>query len=122
LEQLKALLSGNSYIPGVQLRSLDRWSMVATLMAQGDRNANEVYEAEKQRDHTGDGLKYSYTSGAAKPDPATKKWYFDDYLQNRSRPEDWVSDSLGDFNEWNQAELTLPYLRPALGALPEIKQ
>jgi aminopeptidase N len=122
LDELKALLNGKAAIPAVQLRSLDRWNMVATLIAQSDREANEVYEAEKRRDHTGDGLKYSYTSAAAKPDASTKKWYFDDYLHNPSRPEDWVSDSLGEFNEWNQDELTLPYLHPALDALPEIKQ
>lgn len=122
LDELKALLNGKAAIPGVQLRSLDRWNMVAMLIAQGDRDASEVYEAEKRRDHTGDGLKYSYTSAAAKPDASTKKWYFDDYLHNPSRQEDWVSDSLGEFNEWNQDELTLPYLRPALDALPQMKQ
>jgi aminopeptidase N len=122
LEELKALLNGKLSIPGVQLRSRDRWNMVATLIAQGDPEANEVYESEKQRDHTGDGLKYSYAADAAKPDSRTKKWYFNDYLHNPARPEDWVSGSLGEFNEWNQAELTFPYLRPALDALPEIKQ
>jgi aminopeptidase N len=30
--------------------------------------------------------------------------------------------SLGAFNYWNQSELTLPYLRPALDALPQMKQ
>lgn len=38
------------------------------------------------------------------------------------RPEDWVEQSLGAFNYWNQSELTLPYLRPALEALPQIKR
>ena len=122
LDKLKDLLNGKASIPGVQLRSLDRWNIVAALIAQGDREANQVYKAEKERDHTGDGLKYSYASAAAKPDPATKKWYFDDYLHNPSRPEDWVSHSLHDFNEWNQSVLTGPYLRPALDALPQIKQ
>jgi aminopeptidase N len=122
LEELKALLNGKASVPGVQLRSRDRWNMVVTLIAQRDPQANQVYESEKQRDHTGDGLKYSYAAGAAKPDPTTKKWYFNDYLHNPARPEDWVSGSLGEFNEWNQAELTAPYLRPALDALPQIKQ
>jgi aminopeptidase N len=122
LEELKALLNGKASIPGAQFRALDRWNMAATLIAQGDPEANEVYESEKQRDHTGDGLKYSYAAGAAKADPTTKKWYFNDYMHNPTRPEDWVSGSLGEFNEWNQAELTFPYLRPALDSLPQIKQ
>ena len=41
---------------------------------------------------------------------------------DEKRPEDWVAISLGAFNYWNQPELTLPYLRPALDALPQVKQ
>src|SRR5262249_42219760 len=43
-------------------------------------------------------------------------------LHNASRPEDWISQSLGAFNYWNQSALTAPYLKPALDALPEIKR
>jgi aminopeptidase N len=95
---------------------------VATLLAEGDPQTSKIHESEKKRDHTGDGLKYSYAAGAAKPDAASKKWYFNDYLHNPARPEDWLSDSLDDFNRWDQAELTIPYLQPALDALPQIKQ
>ena len=28
---------------------------------------------------------------------------------------------MGSFNYWNQSELTLPYLAPALAALPQVK-
>jgi aminopeptidase N len=122
LDELKALLNGKASITGVQLRSRDRWNMVATLIAEGDPQASKIHESEKKRDHTGDGLKYSYAAGAAKPDAASKKWYFNDYLHNPARPEDWLSDSLDDFNRWDQAELTIPYLQPALDALPQIKQ
>jgi aminopeptidase N len=60
-------------------------------------------------------------AAAARPDAATKKQYFDGYLHDASRPEDWVEESLAPFNYWNQGELTLPYLRPALEALPQVK-
>ncbi len=36
--------------------------------------------------------------------------------------EDWIEQSLAAFNTWNQAALTLPYLEPALSALPQIKR
>ena len=39
----------------------------------------------------------------------TKKQYFDEYLHNSARPEDWIELSLGSFNWWSQSELTLPY-------------
>ncbi|MGB2669863.1 MAG: hypothetical protein WAO11_03995, partial [Candidatus Acidiferrum sp.] len=51
-----------------------------------------------------------------------KQKYFNDYLHDPSRPEDWIAQSLGPFNYWNQSELTQPYLKPALDALPQIKR
>lgn len=122
LGELRDLLDEKDTIPGVQLRSLDRWSMVTALIAHADPNAAAMYEKEKQRDQTGDGLKYAYVAAAAKPEAASKQWYFHDYMANPSRPEDWVEQSLGAFNYWNQSELTQPFLRPALDALPQIKR
>jgi aminopeptidase N len=43
-------------------------------------------------------------------------------LGNRALPEDWIEQSLGSFNYWNQAALTLPYLEPSLTSLPQIKR
>ncbi len=122
LNELKDLLDGKAAVPEVDLRPLDRWRMVAALLAQSAPGANEIYEGEKKRDPTGIGPKYAYITAAANPDAATKKWYFDDYMNNPARQEDWVQDSLGYFNEWNQSELTAPYLKTALEALPQIKQ
>lgn len=122
LAKLKGLLAGDIGIPNVKLRSLDRWTMVAALLAHTDPQAGIIFNAEKQRDHTGEGQKYAYVAAAAKPDPAIKEFYFNDYLHNPSRPEDWVQQSLADFNYWNQSALTAPYLKPALEALPQVKQ
>lgn len=122
LGKFKALLSGQLSVPGVELRSLDRWGLVTSLMALGDTQADAFLDAEKQRDHSGDGQKYAYATEAARPDARTKQKYFDDYLHNPARPEDWIDLSLGAFNFWNQSALTEPYLRPALQALPQIKR
>ncbi len=119
---LKNLLNGKLQVPGVQLRPLDRWSMVTALIATKDTEAGTIFTAERERDHSGDGLKYAYVAEAARPDAASKKKYFNDYLHNADRPEDWVEQSLAAFNYWNQSELTGPYLEPALNALPQIKR
>jgi aminopeptidase N len=119
---LKDLLSGKVKVPGVELRQLDRWNMVTSLVALDDQDAAQVLAAEQKRDASGDGKKYAYIAQAAKPASATKKKYFDDYLHGASLPEDWVEQSLGAFNYWNQSELTRPYLRAALGALPQVKR
>jgi aminopeptidase N len=119
---LKQLLAGKAQVPGVQLRPLDRWSMVTALVALHDASADTLFAAERERDHSGDGLKYAYVAEAARPDGSTKKKYFDDYLHNADRPEDWVEQSLSAFNYWNQSDLTLPYLKRALKALPQVKR
>jgi len=122
LAKLKALLNGQLSIPGIDLRPLDRWNMVTALIASGDPQADAVLNSEKQTDRSGDAEEYAYVAAAARPDDGTKQHYFDDYLHNVSRPEDWVEQSLGAFNYWNQAKLTEPYLQPALEALSQIKR
>ncbi len=119
--RLKQLLAGSLRLRGIRLRLLDRWRIVATLVALGDPEAGNLLAREKRRDHTSEGQKYAYMAAAARPVAAVKRWYFNDYLHNRRRPEDWVQTSLGAFNYWNQAALTRPYLRPALAALPQIE-
>jgi aminopeptidase N len=120
--QLKDMLGGKLVVPGVDLRPLDRWNMVTELVALNDPDADSTLAAEQKRDSSGEGLKYAYMASAARPDSAVKKQYFEGYLHDSARPEDWVEQSLGPFNYWNQAELTLPYLRPALDDLPQVKR
>ena len=119
---LKEVLAGKLPVPGVELRPLDRWTMVTALIALSDPEAEAFYAAEHKRDDTGDGQKYAYVSQAARPEKASKERYFSEYLRVSSHPEDWIEQSLGSFNYWNESELTLPYLKPALEALPKIKQ
>jgi aminopeptidase N len=120
--QLKDLLSGKLAVPGIDLRPLDRWTMVTALIALNDPDADSLLASEEKRDQTGDGQKYAYMAQAARPDAASKQKYFNDYLHDPSRPEDWIAQSLGAFNYWNQSDLTLPYLKPALEVLPQIKR
>jgi aminopeptidase N len=120
--ELKGMLSGKLTVPGVELRPLDRWNIVASLVALNDPDAEKILAAEGDHDSSGDGKKYAYMASAARSNAASKKTFFDDYLHNASRPEDWVEQSLGSFNWWNQSELTAPYLQPALDALPQVKR
>jgi aminopeptidase N len=121
-ETLKALLDGSVTVPGVSLRQQDRWRLITALVAYGDADAEKVMAAELTRDSSGDAKKYAYEAGAAVPSAAVKAKYFDEYLHHAEVPEDWVSDSLGAFNEWNQSALTAAYLKPAMEALGQIKQ
>lgn len=119
---LKDLLNGKLSIPGVELRQLDRWNMVTTLIGLNDPDAAEVLAAEEKHDPSGEGRKYAFMAQAAAPQKATKQKYFSQYLHDASLPEDWVEQSLSPFNYWNQSQLTFPYLKPALNALPQVKR
>jgi aminopeptidase N len=120
--QLKDMLSGKLTVPGVELRPLDRWNIVESLIALHDPQAETILAEEEKRDPSGDGKKYAYMAEAARPDLKTKKQYFDEYLHDTARPEDWIEVSLGSFNYWNQSDLTAPFLSPALDALPQVKR
>jgi aminopeptidase N len=124
--RLKDLLSGKSRAPGVEIKPLDRWRIIAALLARQDAEAESLLDAERKRDASDDGRKQVYIAEAARADAATKRRYFDDYLgvspNGRATPEDWVEGSLAAFNSPNQSSLTLPYLGPALEALPQVKR
>jgi len=122
---LKQLLSGSLKVPGVELRQLDRWNLIGRLISLNDPDAATIFSIEQQRDKSGDGQKYAWSVQAGVPTAAAKEKYFAQYLlaptDPTAKPEDWFTQSLRPFNNWNQSTLTEPYLRRALDQLPEIK-
>jgi aminopeptidase N len=121
-EAVKGLLHGGVAVPGVTLRQQDRWRLVTTLVQFGDAEADTYLAEEEKRDSSGEGQKYAWIARAARPDAAVKARYFDGYLHDSARPEDWIEGSFGAFNAWNQAGLTETYLTPSLEALGQIKR
>jgi aminopeptidase N len=123
------ILRGELKVPGMTLRTRDRYDILRALLsvyaAPGDANGRAVAEyASRLRaeDASDDARRYAYAAAAAAPDPAVKKRYFDQYLNDRELPESWIEASLPAFNAPRQSELTLPYLAPALGELPRLKR
>ncbi len=121
-EKLKDLLTGKLVIPGIEIKQLDRWRIITSLLAQQDAQAESLLESERNRDTGDDSGKQAYIAGAAHADAATKRRYFNDYLKDRAIPEDWIEGSLIPFNSFNQSQLTSPFLGPALEALPQLKR
>jgi aminopeptidase N len=119
---LKDILSGRLVLREIEIKPVDRWQIIRTLLATGDSDAEKLLAEEKQRDATEEGRKQAYLSESARDDAKTKQRYFDDYLKRRNIPEDWIEGSLAGFNSPNQSALTSPFLRQALHALPQIKQ
>jgi aminopeptidase N len=122
LQRVKELLAGKVEVPGMELKRLDRWNLVGHLIAMSDPEARAIYEAEKARDQSGEGLKYAYAAEAGTPSAEVKGRYFNEYLHSPTIQEDWITQSLRPFNSWNQAGLTERYLVQALDELEDIKQ
>jgi aminopeptidase N len=120
--QLKQLLSGALTVPGMTLRTRDRFDLLTALVVRQDADAPALYAREREQARDNDARRYAYATGAAQADADTKRRYFDAYFHERDLPESWIEASVGPFNAPQQAELTLPYLAPALRALPELKR
>jgi aminopeptidase N len=121
-ETLKKILRGELKIPGMQLRSRDRFDIITALLTRDDADALPLLEAQSKADTTDDGRRYAYAATAAAGDAQTKKKYFDAFTTDPKLPESWIEASVGSFNAIQQAELTLPYLDAALRELPRLKR
>ena len=119
---LKRILKGELTVPGLTLRSRDRFDVVAQLMARGDRDAPALLKAERNADTTDDAKRYAYAAGAALATDENKKKYFEAFLNDPKLAESWIEASVGPFNSIHQSALTLPYLDTALRELPKVKR
>ncbi len=122
LDDLGDILAGKLQVPGMTLRSRDRFDIIRALVAAGDARAPELLRKQSEADRTDDARRYAYAAGAAAPDAALKKRYFGQFVNDKELAESWIEASLGPFNAPQQAALTLPYLEPALAELPTLKR
>ncbi|MBA2504105.1 MAG: ERAP1-like C-terminal domain-containing protein [Pyrinomonadaceae bacterium] len=120
--ELKKILKGETVVPGLTLRSRDRFDIITALLAQDDKDAPALLDAQAAADTTDDARRYNFAARAAAPDAANKKKYFDSYLNEAKLAESWIEASVNPFNSLRQSNLTLPYLDAALRELPKLKR
>ncbi len=107
---------------GLPLRAPTRWSIVTRLVSLDAPAASARLAAETRRDSTSEGKRRAFVAGAARPDSATKAAYWNRYFNDTALNEDWVTASLGAFNDGDQDALTRQYLVPALDTLPWVQR
>jgi aminopeptidase N len=107
---------------GLPLRAPTRWAIVTRLVSLDAPTAAWRLAAEARRDSTSEGRRRAFVAGAARPDSATKAAYWYRYFNDPTLNEDWVTASLGAFNDGDQDALTRRYLVPALDTLPWIQR
>jgi aminopeptidase N len=122
LDDLGDILAGKLQVPGMTLRSRDRFDIIRALVAARDARAPELLKRQSEADKTDDARRYAYAAGAAAPDAPAKKRYFGQFVNDKELAESWIEAGFGPFNTPRQAALTLPYLEPALAELPTLKR
>jgi len=118
---LREYLAGTRQFDGAAVKQPTRWSIVQRLLALGEPGARALYDAEVRRDSTPEAGRRAFVAAVAAPDSVVKGAYFRRYLDDPSLNEEWVTASLGAFNDADQARLTLPFLRPSLERLEWIR-
>jgi aminopeptidase N len=121
LVRLNAWLD-SSTAAGEPLRQPTRWSIVTSLVARGFPTGQGRLLAETARDSTTGGRRRAFMAGAGFADPGVKRTYFTRFFADSTLNEDWVTSSLGAFNDPAQSHLALEFLRPALDTLPWVQK
>jgi aminopeptidase N len=122
LQRLERMLAGEEVIPGLVLRTAERYRVLRALLAAGYARADALLAQEEAADTSDDSRRLAFAARAARPDPAVKQRYFAAFLGDVQLPERWIEDSLPAFNLPEQDALTLPCLEQALRALPSLKR
>jgi aminopeptidase N len=121
LARLDAALDSAGVL-GLPLRAPTRWAIVTHLASLDAPSARARLAFESRRDSTSEGKRRAFVAGAAWPDSAVKADYWHRYFADSTLNEDWVTASLGAFNDPDQEALTRRYLIPALDTLPWIQR
>jgi aminopeptidase N len=114
LAALRELLDGRRDFAGEPLGQPSRWAAVRRLVALGEPDGAERLRAEAARDTTPEAARSAFIAGAAVPGAAVKAEYYRRYFEDASLNEEWVSASLGAFNDPLHEALVLPWLGRAL--------
>lgn len=120
--RLKDLISGKIGVPGLTLRSRDRFRMLQSLLAADDAEALRLQNELAAADTSGEGRRYAFAAAAAIPDAETKRAIFARFMEDRRLPEAWIEEALAPLNNLEHSSLTAALLVPALAALSKIKQ
>jgi aminopeptidase N len=120
LAHLDAMLD-SAQAAGAPLRAPTRWAIVTALLERKGPTGERRFAAEARADSGSEGKRRAFVAAAARPDADVKKEYFTRYFADEALNEDWVTASLDGFNSVRQAELTRPYLIPALDSLKWIQ-
>jgi aminopeptidase N len=119
LAHARALLDGETAVPGLQIDTDLRWDIVAALAFHGADGGGTVIEAELGRDPTDIGQRRAATRRASRPTPEAKAdaW---ERLHSGELSLAFVRAVVAGFAGFGQEELVRPYVEPYFAELKEV--
>ena len=119
---LRQYLAQQRRFDGKYITQVSRWSAVRRLVSLRAADAQSLLQTEARRDSTPESARSAFVAGAALATAAQKQSYFDRFFNDSGLNEEWVTASLGAFNDPLHTNLTLRYLQPALQKAEWIRQ
>jgi aminopeptidase N len=123
LATVRALMTGTTEIPGLEISPDIRWMLLTILSRNGKEDVNELLAAERSSDVSDFAAKSWLTASAAAPDKAAKaKWIAE--LQNSDTLTGLARQRAVMYGLFppNQTALQLELLNQVLDALPELSE
>ena len=104
------------------LKQRDRWNIIAALIAGGDASGHGVARGGEQAGYVRRWAQVCVCFRRGIRASGEQEEILRGVSGRLGVKEDWITASLPQFNYWSQAELTSPYVKPALEALPQLKR
>jgi aminopeptidase N len=122
--RMRALWNGSEAVPGLPLSERDRTRLALQLAVRGVPGAEAVLDTQESRiDNPDRRARFAFIRQAASPDPEVRRRWFESLADadNRAR-EEWVVAGLSLLHHPLRAHASLPFVRPGLDLLEEVKE
>ncbi len=123
IDRMHDVWSGERVIEGLTLSEQDRTTLALQLAVRGVEDAEEILDAQESAIENPDRReRFAFVRRAASSDAEVRRDLFESlaHAENRAR-EEWVVSALRYLHHPLRADASLPYLRPGLDLLLDVK-
>jgi aminopeptidase N len=123
IQTMERIWTGKVVVPGLQLAERDLTTLALHLAVRDAPAADSILDAQAARiDNPDRRARFDFVRAAADPDPAVRDAFFARLARPEARArEEWVVAALQYLHHPLRAHRSLPYLRPALDLLREVR-
>ena len=121
IASLRGLLTGDVRVPGLEIDTDVRWTLITRLVALGAAGPTSI-EEQLRLDSTAAGQRRAITAQAAAPDLAAKEAAWSAALDDASLPNATLEATIAGIMQPHQGDLVRPFIERYFTALPRIQR